>query len=122
MQSWNGESCVFVQLEKPKPNTKFGKHWSPEEVEQLKSLVRLGLSPSEIASKLGRTRIAVRGKIRRLGLHMEATPQTDTNQTSLEDDFVKEFLGACSLLYPTYKKACAFLLKECVNKILGEKT
>lgn len=120
MQSWNGESCVFVQLEKPKANTKFGKHWSLEEVEQLKSYVRLGYSLSEIASKLGRSRIAVRGKIRRLGLHMETTPQTDTNQPN-NDDLVKEFLSACSVLYPKHRRACVFLLNECVNKILGEK-
>jgi hypothetical protein len=37
---------------------------------------------------------------------------------SESDAIVKEFLEACSLLYPKHKRACALLLKEASNKIL----
>jgi hypothetical protein len=132
MQSWNGESCVFIQLEKPNSTgesnaaDKFRKHWSHEEVQALKEFVSEGLDPASIAEKLGRTRLAVIGKIRRLRLlrteSMQSTASAETNQITLEDDDVKEFLSACSLLYPKHRRACAFLLKECINKILGGET
>jgi hypothetical protein len=131
MQSWNGESCIFIQLEKPNSTgesnvtDRFRKHWSHEEMQALKEFVSEGLDPASIAEKLGRSRLAVIGKIRRLRLRSESmqnAASAETNQINLEDDDVKEFLSACSLLYPKHRRACAFLLKKCINKILGEKT
>ena len=142
MQARNGETCVFIRLEKSvtvekpeKRTSAFPRRWTEREVEQLKELVGIGLKPSEIASKLDRSRFSVLGKMQRMNFTQpEPTsmlePIASSNPTlgfesqeptvSIGDDVIKEFLGACSLLYPTYKTACAYLLREASNKILGE--
>ena len=137
-QSYRGKSCVFVRLAEatpaaaaaaaPTPATRKTR-WTVEETEQLKRLYEKRLSFRQIADKLGRSRGSVLGKVQRLGLYGSDNTQSPTvgeekstvASENLGDDVIREFLGACALLYPKYPNATAYLLKEASQKILGER-
>ena len=52
--------------------------WTPERVKKLTKLWATGLSASEIGRRLGITKNAVVGKVRRLDLAMRRAPTTET--------------------------------------------
>ena len=137
-QSYRGKSCVFVRLAEatpaaaaaaaPTPATRKTR-WTVEETEQLKRLYEKRLSFRQIADKLGRSRGSVLGKVQRLGLYGSRNPQSTivaeekstVASENLGDDVIREYLGCVSELYPRYPHVCAVLLKECTDKILGER-
>ena len=138
-QSYRGKSCVFIRLaealaeatpatEVPAPPTRKTR-WTQEETQRLKQLRREGLSFNEIASKLGRSRGSVLGKCQREKLYASPNPQSNimaeekstVASENLGDDVIREYLGCVSELYPRYPHVCAVLLKECTDKILGER-
>ena len=139
MQSWNGESSFFIRIEKDHSVTeqpssivdavddRFGKHWTSMEVKKLKELLDMGLKPKEIASKLGRSKFAVIGKIDRMKLTQSvagAAPAVTSMLAptiNIADNIFKEYLACVSELYPRYPNVCIFLLQEASNKILKEK-
>jgi GcrA cell cycle regulator len=64
-----------------------GFEWTPDHVKELTRLWATGLSASEIGRKLGITKNAVVGKVRRLDLAMRrqpATPKTDRKVITLD--------------------------------------
>jgi len=64
-----------------------GFEWNAERVEELTKLWATGLSASEIGRKLGITKNAVVGKVRRLDLAMRrqpATPKVDRKVITLD--------------------------------------
>lgn len=98
--------------------------WTPEERTALKELYSQEVSLEEISKKLGRSVFSVGAEIRYLPelkrKHAKKPKEKleETKPKTEDPDLVKEFLSACSLLYPSHPKACAFLLKEASNKIL----
>jgi len=134
VSNYGRESCFFLR-KKPnneaenqikaetQPIKRKRRKWSSEEIEDLQRLRNEGLPHREIAKHFSRSVHAINHKL----LELEKTenpkikqdkPSIETKNCSLEDDVVKEILEACSLLYPTHKNACAFLLREASNKIL----
>lgn len=104
------------------------KKWTSQDDAHLKDLYSQDLPVVDIASKLGRSKTAIHHRLKKLGISTLTVEQDKEDQTqpsvnvnvNVNDDFVKEVLSACSLLYPSHKQACALLLKEASNKILGE--
>jgi hypothetical protein len=98
--------------------------WTPEEERTLKTLHGQGLPAKEIAEKLGRSIFQVGAKIQHLpkrqSKHEEKADsevKEAAAQTSLEDGIIKEFLASASILYPQYRRASAFLLKQAADKM-----
>ena len=97
--------------------------WTSQEIANLKELMSQKLPLEDMSSKLGRSDLAVEAKIRRLGLTgnsktHETRPTQKMGNLAIGDSTLKEFLSAASLLYPSHKAACAFLLREASNRIL----
>jgi len=127
-QSWNGEAAFFIKLAAVKLRK---RRWTEEDNAKLKTLYGQNYGIGTIAKELGRTYPSTQHQIERLGLPIayhrtvethvaDPTPKPSDNVVANNNEVVKEFLSACSLLYPTHKTACAFLLKEASNKILAE--
>jgi hypothetical protein len=134
-QSYEGEVYYFVRVPQPRSNHADNPQgpkrlWTHEEEAQLKDMHSQGLSVSDIAQKLNRPIGSIESKRLRLGLLKEANslhnvPELDNHVESSalpskEAQTVKEFLSAASLLYPSHRQACAYLLKEVSTKILNE--
>jgi len=130
------ESSISVQKpeidSKPSP-VKEKKPWTLTERTELKHLQAQGLSVTEMAEKLNRSVFSIGSELRHICDYKpkhkrkpkekaeEIKPETKAKEaadpSSLNDDVVKEFLSACSLLYPSHKTACAFLLKAASERM-----
>jgi len=139
--SFNGAAAFFIRLNKTKNNSVSEKpvvstekpivkgkkrFWTKEEEEQLKDMVQRGLRNRDIAKALGRSKIAIQGKVTHMGLvgaRLEpATIITAPNPVlHVEDDVVKEYLACVSELYPRYRNVCVLLLKQATSKMEEQK-
>lgn len=119
-QSFNGQLFFFVKsslIDKPDHPK---RHWSSEKDSLLKELYHQELSLSEMADKLNCCRQTLKAHIHLLGLDQpqpepEAQSQETQPQTqdeNLNDDVVKEYFSACSLLFPSHRRVCAFVFRE----------
>lgn len=86
------------------------KKLTPEETARVKQLYDQRLSGKEIAKKLGCSIQTIGGVIRHYKKSKEK--HEETKSKSNDPEIVKELLSACSLLYPSHREACLFLLKE----------
>jgi len=122
-QSWNGEAAFFVKMAEATKQRKLRlRRWTEEDIAKLKQLHSENLTIGTIAKELGRSYFGVQHMIERLQLprdvrRREAAPDPTPKGN---DDVVKEFLSACSLLYPSHRQACAYLLREASKQILAE--
>jgi transposase-like protein len=134
-----------VAVSEDKPSDRKPKFWTSEEKNKLRELYSEGVSCSEIAEQLGRTKNAVYKKAFKMHLKspvqqlqkkpvpLKARPQVLIHETRLEDkvkpeprptsnpaddEVVKEFLAAAQRLYPEFPRACAYLLQLASNRIL----
>lgn len=134
-QGYGGEIFFFVRepqaakFQGSEPSVKvepirigLKRPWTDQEIANLKEWCSQGLKATSIGEKLKRSRVSVEAKILRLGLSMNKSKdsvilessETDPQKPSsnIQDSIVKEYLSACSLLYPSHKKACALLFRE----------
>ena len=128
-QGFNGEMCFFLKKRNQnesevevQPINFAHKTWSETEIAELLRLRSEGLSYREIAKKLNRSLHSVYHKSKQQTTLRSDNKVSEASETKTEpklnDDLVKEFLNAASVLYPKHKRACAYLLKEASNKIL----
>ena len=127
VQGFKGESCFFLRKHSQneansqnkaevevQPMKLNGKAWSETEIQEMLRLRKEGMSYRRIAMKINRNHASVYKKLKEYEKENRENPKS----CNVDDDVVKEFLEACSLLYPSHKRACAFLLKEASNKII----
>ena len=126
-QGFNGEMCFF--LKKGNPNAEVEvqplnfahKTWSETEIAELLRLRSEGLSYREIAKRMGRSLHSIYHKSKLLQKQQADNKVSETSETKTEpklnDDVVKELLSACSLLYPSHKRACKLLLEQDTRQV-----
>lgn len=130
MQGFNGETCVFVKVEKqavtPIERRAKKRPWTSQDDSRLKELHGQDLTAREIGAELDRTKVAVLHRIKRLGLrsveHSKSTATATLGPANMGDDVFKEFLSAVNVLFPSHRVVCSYLLRELASKIMETKT
>lgn len=125
-----GSSVIEESSIQPEPDSKPSpvkekKPWTLEERQILMELYSEGASVQEISQKLHRSIFSVAAAVRHLPEPLKrkyttkpkADPEIAAAQASLDDSIIKEFLLAATVLYPKYRRASAFLLKEISSKM-----
>ena len=120
-QGFNGEMCFFLKKRNQnesevevQPINFAHKTWSETEIAELLRLRSGGLSYREIAKKLNRSLHSVYHKSKQ----QADNKVSETSETpKLNDDVVKELLSACSLLFPSHKRACKLLLEQAARQV-----
>jgi len=88
-----------------------GKQWTIEEEKQLRELVDSGANLNVVASKMGRSRAAIKMKMHRLGLEVVVQEPTDLRTTTTSTVVLPEELvsaeDALKMLVGALKMACA---------------
>lgn len=114
-----GAGIRHLPVDKRAEEKKNELEWTEEERQEVKRLLEKGLDCKQIAQKLNRRLMSVVV----VATHLKKKETKPQSQEKTEDpDLIKEFLSACSLLYPTHKRACAALLKQAAEKILEKTT
>jgi len=87
-----------------------GKQWTIEEEKQLRELVDSGANLNVVASKMGRSRAAIKMKMHRLGLEVVVQEPTDLRTTTSTVVLPEELVSAedaLKMLVGALKMACA---------------
>ena len=123
-QSFHGETCFFLKKRNQneaevevQPINFAHKTWSQTEIAELLRLRSEGLSYREIAKKLNRSLHSVYHKSKQQADNKVSETSETKTEPKLNDDVVKELLSACSLLYPSHKRACKLLLEQAAKQV-----
>jgi len=142
---YNRESVFLIQLNKPKPTDTAAaianplvrapkRIWTDEDEAILKELYcAQGLPLEAIASKLGRSKTSIAGKVQQMRL-FRLRPNSEVSvltilppnisisksEPILTDSLVKEYLACVSELFPRYRNVCVLLLKQATGEVLRE--
>lgn len=97
---------------------KHAKSWKRDETLELIKLLDQGKSVKQASKILGRSVKSIAAKMKYLPSSPEVQDPEKPIKEAAEDPIVKEYLSACSILYPSHPRVTAHLLREASNRIL----